>query len=378
MKDFLKMVSRTYHRNYEYSMEAIKSQQISCAYFNPDTTLDSGIVDGLIDWGIRLDTICTWDKNVENLNHESCHVRGIREFLSNPRDVKIMFLHPLLWLTVLDKHISKVGVDTISLCDMQDAIDKKNILTENLPRLYETYSCFEQEESRKAYLAVILGKISNRIHDYHFAPEPQYMLEGFLPKQGDIAIDGGAYDGGTAKLFASLGAKVFAFEMDKYNYNLCCEKTKLYDVVVENMGLSDREGEEHYKSIGTASSKQENGNEIAHFISIDIYVERKELPRVDYIKLDVEGAELDVLQGAASSIIKWKPKMALSAYHKTEDLWMLREYISSICPSYRFEFRHYPIDVTDYWLGKYEKSLLTEYNLGNKIPTGCEMVLYCY
>lgn len=107
-------------------------------------------------------------------------------------------------------------------------------------------------------------------------------------------------------------------------------------------------------------------------------IERANIPRVDYIKLDVEGAERDVLEGAAAFILKWKPKMAISAYHRPYDLWDLREYVSALCPSYRFEFRHYPIDVTDYWLSEQDKALLNEYGLGYKIPTSCETVLYCY
>lgn len=378
MKDFLSMVKTLYHRNYENTLEAIKDQSIPCAYFYPSLTMDSCVIDAIMDWGIKLDTICTWDNNVNNLAYSSCRIVGLKDFLSDPHGVKIMLLHPCMWLTAIDSKLSKCGVDSISLCNMQDTINVKSYMIDNLPRLYETYACFTQEESRKAYLAAIAGNISCQIRDYHFAPEPQYMLEGFIPGKGDIAIDGGAYDGGTAKLFSSLGAKVFAFEMDKQNYSVCQEKAQMYGFVVENMGLSNMESDAHYRSSGTASSKQENGGEVAHFISIDAYVERAGLPRIDYIKLDVEGAEREVLQGAAASIVKWKPKMAVSAYHKLEDFWILREYISSICPSYHFEFRHYPIDVTDYWLTEQEKSLLAEYGLGYKIPTSCETVLYCY
>lgn len=177
---------------------------------------------------------------------------------------------------------------------------------------------------------------------------------------------------------SSLGAKVYAFEMDKKNYEVCKSKAEQYGFVAENMGLSNVEADAHYNSGGTGSCKLDHGSEVAYFISIDAYVERANLPRVDYIKLDVEGAERDVLEGAAASILKWKPKMAISAYHRPYDLWDLREYVSALCPSYRFEFRHYPIDVTDYWLSKQDKALLNEYGLGYKIPTSCETVLYCY
>ena len=101
------------------------------------------------------------------------------------------------------------------------------------------------------------------------------------------------------------------------------------------------------------------------------------LPRVDYIKLDIEGAELEMLHGAAKTIAHFKPKMAISAYHKPEDLWTLATYIKSLRPDYKFEFRHYRIDCKDYILNDNERSVLKYFGLSYPNPTACEMVLYC-
>ena len=61
-----------------------------------------------------------------------------------------------------------------------------------------------------------------------------------------------------------------------------------------------------------------DGADVVQIMSIDSYVAEKKLPRVDFIKLDVEGAELDTLKGAATTIARFKPILALSAYHKWE------------------------------------------------------------
>lgn len=110
---------------------------------------------------------------------------------------------------------------------------------------------------------------------------------------------------------------------------------------------------------------------------LDTYVLKKDLPRVDYIKLDIEGAELDMLHGAAKTISRWKPKMAISAYHKPEDLWTLALYIKSIRPDYEFQFRHYKIDCTDYFLNDTHRAILKHFGLSYFLPSGCEKVLYC-
>ena len=112
----------------------------------------------------------------------------------------------------------------------------------------------------------------------------------------------------------------------------------------------------------------------AHFIDIDTYIKRNNIPRVDYIKLDIEGAELSCLKGAAKTIVRCKPKMAISAYHKAEDIWVLANYVKSIRPDYEFKFRHYRIDVHDYILDENQKNFLLQFGLELFIPTYCEAV----
>lgn len=62
---------------------------------------------------------------------------------------------------------------------------------------------------------------------------------------------------------------------------------------------------------------------------------------VTYIKLDVEGAERKALQGAEKIIRKNHPRLAVSIYHKPEDILELPEYILSLHGDYRFYIRHY-------------------------------------
>ena len=100
---------------------------------------------------------------------------------------------------------------------------------------------------------------------------------------------------------------------------------------------------------------------------------KKNLPRVDYIKLDIEGAELDMLHGAVKTISRWKPKLAVSAYHKPEDLWTLATYIKSLRPDYEFKFRHYALNFTK----SIYSELLKFWGLNYLVPSRWEMVLYC-
>ena len=60
------------------------------------------------------------------------------------------------------------------------------------------------------------------------------------------------------------------------------------------------------------------------------------------MKLDVEGSEREALEGAAETIRRHRPKILLSAYHRSEDLFALPAQISSIAAGYRFYLRRFP------------------------------------
>ena len=64
--------------------------------------------------------------------------------------------------------------------------------------------------------------------------------------------------------------------------------------------------------------------------------------KVDFIKLDVEGAEKKALDGAKQLIVRSRPVLAISLYHQPQDLWELPLFLSTICENYKFYIRqHY-------------------------------------
>lgn len=70
---------------------------------------------------------------------------------------------------------------------------------------------------------------------------------------------------------------------------------------------------------------------------IDLLVPELKLDRVDYIKMDIEGAEFNALLGAAETIRKFRPRMAISTYHLTEDYRRLPNLIRKYVPEYSTE-----------------------------------------
>ena len=69
--------------------------------------------------------------------------------------------------------------------------------------------------------------------------------------------------------------------------------------------------------------------------------------RVSFIKMDVEGAEMDVLKGMKYTIQRYKPKMAVCIYHKYQDIYDITAFLKALVPNYKFYFRHYNSNETE-------------------------------
>ena len=379
MRGFIKMVSGFRQNSHNYLLQQLARQQVRCGFFfagmNPAEGLD--LAGQLRSAGIEIVAIYVLDTRVWQDAGSDIPVLPLSAAEGNPLQLGEVVMRVGGWQTVFYEYFRRNGIPSLVLTDTTAAETIEGMVNEHLPELYDTYALLNDDESRSVFCHTLKAWISGRVSDYRFAPEAQYFLAGFTPEKGSIVIDGGAFDGGTASDFAAMGADVYAFEMDKANYQQCLAPAAQYGFTIENMGLGDCEREEHYQAAGVGSRRNCQGNETARFIDLDTYAVKMGLSRIDYIKLDIEGAELSVLKGAARAIGKWKPKMAISAYHKYEDMWTLAAYIHSIRPDYEFAFRHYRIDVHNYWLGDPEKKILKKYGLNYFIPSSCETVLYC-
>ena len=88
-----------------------------------------------------------------------------------------------------------------------------------------------------------------------------------------------------------------------------------------------------------ASHISDQGKDSIEVIKIDDVVDPFE--RVTFIKMDVEGSELESLKGAEQTIRRDKPKLAICIYHKAEDMYQLPLYIKELVPEYRLYLRHH-------------------------------------
>ena len=168
-------------------------------------------------------------------------------------------------------------------------------------------------------------------------------------RPGDIVIDGGGYWGDTALYFAQLvgpAGRVVSYEFEPSNlqalhYNLSLNPQLAHRIEVVSAALWDRAGEEvNVHPLGPGTSIRPDGEARASTDTIDALVARGDVERVDFIKLDIEGAELNALRGAEATLRRFRPRLAVAAYHKADDLAAIPEYLAGLQIGYSFQLGH--------------------------------------
>ena len=182
----------------------------------------------------------------------------------------------------------------------------------------------------------------------HFPNEMPYECGTVALKKNDIVIDAGSCMGEFAALAGVRGCIAFAFEPIPYVIENYLKKTAEWNKSIEicEYALSDKNGELTFSidasMIGSSSQlKHENETESIRVkaITLDDFVQKRNLPRVDFIKADIEGAERNMLKGAKNVLKEFAPKLAICTYHLPDDPQVIRSIILDANPRYVIEDR---------------------------------------
>ena len=187
----------------------------------------------------------------------------------------------------------------------------------------------------------------------------QYNIKNIFEVKNDaVVFDIGAFKGDTAYFFSkkcSNKARIYAFEPDENNYKVLLkikDKYKLNNVIASNILFSNSETEINFLSMDLNRPAVKMKSK-----TIDKFVEENNFEKIDYIKMDVEGAERNILEGAIKTIKKFKPSLAIAIYHGgklfMEDFYNIPIFIKNIINE-------------DY-----------EYYIRTFHPAGLETILFC-
>jgi len=187
--------------------------------------------------------------------------------------------------------------------------------------------------------------LNNSLIDF----EQPYEFAGVFIEKNDIVIDAGS-NIGLFSIFASqqIGGQgtVFSFEpITKTNYflNRNIKTNCLTNIKNIPYALGEAEKEINFyvnkdKLVSSSSEIKNKDTEIerAQQTTLDNFIEKNpEIKKVDFIKVDIEGAERKFLDGAKKTIQKFKPKIAICIYHLPDDPEIIEQKIRSFVPEYK-------------------------------------------
>lgn len=205
------------------------------------------------------------------------------------------------------------------------------------------------KKSRVCMEAFLNQKISGKLKYLKEVYEDNQYYDSDIVDFGKmkVIVDCGAYDGDSYLAFLknykrNLGKEfngmAYLLEPDTRNYHLLLEKCgNDKRCKIKRLGAWDSKDVLTFSEEGTSSGITEQGTVSISVDKIDNVID----DQVDFIKMDIEGAEYKALIGAEESIKRCHPVLAVCVYHKKRDLLEIPNLIKSFYPEYRFYLRVY-------------------------------------
>lgn len=163
---------------------------------------------------------------------------------------------------------------------------------------------------------------------YPIVADFDYYQHFYKVKRDDIVIDAGANCGHLSIFFSKLvgeKGKIFAFEPDKFNIERIAKNSKLNEdlkdnIIIEDLLLWNKNELIDFYEAGTVGSSAVWIPDNQHMVkkqavTIDNWVKSNAIQKLNFIKMDIEGAEIEALEGCIETIKNLKPNFAIASYH---------------------------------------------------------------
>jgi hypothetical protein len=146
-----------------------------------------------------------------------------------------------------------------------------------------------------------------------------YFMNEINVNKGDTVLDIGAAPGDFSTLCIAKNAyKVYAFEPEKIQIDILRKINKLNNGKIE---------------IVQKYCDEVLGDDTT---TIDKFIEENKIKQVNFIKMDIEGAEPKALRGAKNTLKVYRPKLAICTYHNKKDEEDIKNVILEANPDYNF------------------------------------------
>lgn len=208
--------------------------------------------------------------------------------------------------------------------------------------LYQRLSDTRSRDTFQRLINFRLNADLRYMKDFTDRQSEQYF-EDFLAFRptGEVFADVGCYDGYTSAEFIRHCPgyhAVLIFEPEPGNMRSVQARLASHtNIHYISKGLSDRPQTLRFSSDGSSSAINPDGD---LEIQVDRLDQLTDLP-ITFLKMDIEGGEAAAISGARDTIIRNRPRLALSVYHHSADLRTLSQQVLAMVPDYKLYLRHY-------------------------------------
>ena len=287
-----------------------------------------GLTQGpFLDWSqadeiLRLEGLSETYRTLEDRESRELFVKLLTYRILGPRKVKLPLNTPSYWEKVERAKQYRIEKKVIQNVPVVDSLD-----------LYEIDH---------------LRLIDRRILNIFLLEQYRCDRAGVRVRPGDVVIDAGGCWGDTALYFAQRADSVYCYECVPANLailkrNLDLNPELARKILVVPKALDREAGKTlHFSENGPGSRSAVEGIQVTTD-TIDNLAGTNGLERVDFIKMDIEGAEMDALIGGEKTIRVHRPRLAISVYHSLSDFVRIPKWIASLGLGYKFYLDHFTI-----------------------------------
>lgn len=232
-------------------------------------------------------------------------------------------------------------------------LDRPHKVYSELPVVLQGARLWEDSESRREYLEQVLWRARGSWEFSRPVDSGQYFTKDlFEIASNEVVVDCGAYEGDTLREFLSLSAgrfrEFFAIEPDPQSFSRLSRYVSSlpFDIRARIRALQSAvgavEGPIRFDAVGRPDSRESiDGAVTVPSAPLDNLL-RKAMG-ITLLKMDIEGAEIEALEGARSTISRDRPILAVCVYHRQSDLWRAPAVMHAVAPDHAlFLKRHRP------------------------------------
>jgi len=313
------------------------------------------LINVLVKKKIDIDAVISsdnkqWNKKIEDF------IVSSPDILS--KDEWFVIIASLFWKEIESKLIKR-GINNFCSHYFQDLVSTKfdEIIkaSEKILELIEIMADIKSIEVLRELLSVLIYEdvfsLSNYFTEQQYLPDDIPELTNALQKiDGDI-VDAGAWDGDTLELFinnpitSTKNQIIWSFEPGPTAFDKLCQRIKVNKWEDKCRAIRACLGKEKTELYFDDSCQKGSSMYYPYkqgiktdVIALDEFLSDR---KIGFIKMDIEGAEMDALRGARKLITKNKPILAICVYHNLKDLWEIPLYIHSLLPHHKIFLRHH-------------------------------------